>query len=930
MTTTSGADGDADADLAADLAAVAAAAGVVRTVATSDGPTNEPDPYPWWTVVTTAELEAIPDDVLVGLLRELGEAVVAEPGERPWQVDLNRWNSVRRACVQAAAGVRPRAPGGAAPTWLGRLTRARLETLSTAWTHGHHEWRIIRTLERRGLVTLPHDDTYTLAFVGTLGGGDPVEAVRTDPCAVDVLWQCFLVEGGGEVSLANVDKYGGGAWSTAVLTLVREGDLDRDRVLAAALNALGLDFSAYRAGWFSRLWTSLDPTVDEVAAHQPALRRLLRSDVRPTVALAVTALRRLAEAGLLDAPAAVDALGPAVVAPVKGTALAAVALVGTAVAGGDVPAESVASTLAVALEHPHADVQRAAARLLVRLGRVDLVEAAREGLAPSVVADVLPVGPAPDGRGTGSDDPDSEGGSARAVEVDAGAAQVGSVGGVNATAGTRPVDVGPTLPVDVGLAMPMAVTRTDVTERVAALLEDPSDPAELEAVLACLASEGDASLVEPLGRRASTLVRRAYDGYTEHRLQTRVAMLVERAVGAPTPVPPGRVRTGRVPPSIAFLTGRLDDVADVLRGAAPTRPLVATPTTRAGWVDAAAFVDRWTAAISAPAPRDVVAGLLRLAPDGREEALGRWRAVAPGAPWADAVAYALGAAPPVTAPPGADVAVWVAASRARAPLAHDPTLHAWGVTGPGRSAPLAPDPAGVFAAEKVRWSLPWHVAHLDAPDGHDDQPTTDPGGEYLAENGFDGWVPWIATTWPADAEHVALVASTEVWWAVDMTALHRDALDVVVALGDHEGRIGDLAATTLVAGLTSARVDLRVHAVDAVARQVRAGRLDVDRTARAVTTFAPDATVTRWAASWADLAATGPDLGSFVVDLLVAVLPDLPPETRGRHALLDLLDEELLRARRATPSALVPWLATVTGSSRAARTAARLAARREA
>jgi hypothetical protein len=876
VTTTSGA-----ADLPDDASWVAA---------TVHGSGGAPDEHPWWTTITAAELDSISDDVLTGLLRELGHAVVTEPGARAWERDVYRWQAVRSAIVQAAAGVRPTTPGGPVPTWLEGIARARVQTLSTAWSHGPDEWRVIRTLERRGLVTIPHDDAYTLAFVGTLGGGDPVEAVRTDPVATDVLWQCFLVEGGGEVSLANVDKYGGGEWSTAVLTLVREGDLDRDRVLAAALNALGLDFSAYRAGWFSRLWTSLDPTLDEIAAHQPALRRLLRSDVRPTVALAVTALRRLADAGLLDGPSAVEALAPAVVAPVKGTALAAVALVGVAVASG-VPVADAAPTLAVALEHPHADVQRAAARLLVRLGQVDVVAAAREGLAPSVVADALADVPAtgPDERTSVADAP---------------------------------------LPVDVAPAMPAAADRTDVTERLAALLEDPSDPAELETVLACLAAEGDPALVAPLQRRATTIVRRAYDGYTEQALQARVAMFVERCVGATTPVPSGHAHPDDAPPSVRFLSGRLVDVADVVRGEAPARTLVATPRTRTGWVDAGDLVERWAASTSAPARRDVVAGLLRVGPNGRPEALARWRTLDVSPPWARAVAYALGAEPPRAAPRPADAPVWVAAARARAPLADDPVLDAWGLTGPGRSRPLAPDPAGVLsAAKKRRVALPWAIARLSSPDPREDEPTTDPGGTFLGGDASDGWVPWVATIWPADAEHLALVAGTAVHAATDWTALHRDALDAIVAHGDHEGRIGDLAATVLVVGLTAARVDLRVHAADAVARQVRAGRLDVARTAGAATAFAADATLTRWAASFADLAATGPDLAAFVVDLLVAVLPTLPPETRGRHALLDLLDEELLRGRRATPAELVPWLATVTGSSRAARTAARLRAR---
>src|SRR4051794_31782828 len=189
-----------------------------------------------WSTLTTAELPGVSTEALAGLLSAEGGAIVTRPGVARWEVDLLRWQSVRRAISRAADADRPAAPIGRVPAWLESLVRDKVEELARTWSHRPDEWLVARILERHGLVCVPHDDTYTLAFVGTMGGGDPVRAIRSDPDALEVFWRCFEVEGGGEVSLANLDKYTDGAWSSAVLTLVRDGDLDRDQLLTAILD----------------------------------------------------------------------------------------------------------------------------------------------------------------------------------------------------------------------------------------------------------------------------------------------------------------------------------------------------------------------------------------------------------------------------------------------------------------------------------------------------------------------------------------------------------------------------------------------------------------------------------------------------------------------------------------------------------------------
>ncbi|GAA1798455.1 DUF6493 family protein [Planosporangium flavigriseum] len=141
--------------------------------------------------------------------------------------------------------------------------------LAESWTQSN-TFAGIRTVERLGLISLDHDDAYVLAMVSGLGdrwdGQARIAALHNDPeLRETVLWRVFEIEGGGEVSIANVDKYSRleAGWAETFRALVSDGALPRDRVLTSCLRALGRDFSAYRVAWL--LWVPeiggpIDPT----------------------------------------------------------------------------------------------------------------------------------------------------------------------------------------------------------------------------------------------------------------------------------------------------------------------------------------------------------------------------------------------------------------------------------------------------------------------------------------------------------------------------------------------------------------------------------------------------------------------------------------------------------------------------------------------
>jgi hypothetical protein len=824
------------------------------------------------------ELAAVDREVLWGLIGALGEPTRVATYEHSWQRDPATWQAVGSALAAAAAG--ESAGRTTAPRWLDPLVRRRLKAMASGPTW-HAGMQLVRLLERTGLVSLAADDDYVLAVVGSLGlsgRGGRAAALRDDvELRERVVWRMFEVEGGGQVSLTNVDKFIGAetSWGDTFQALVADGTLPRDRVLRECLTALGRDFSAYRASWYSTLYTALEPAPDEVAADQSLVRDLLRSDVAPTVSFAVKLLRSLARAGLLDRSDTVDALRPAVLCRVKGTAVEAVRLLDAL--SEDCEVVGVVGVATTALEHPHADVQRAAASLLERLGAGGRVVAAGATLQPSV---------------------------RRTPTV-----TVQDVQDVDA------------VPREQTLAA--AAGPGDVVDRLAALLEDASSAVEVELVLAGLAALDDRDRLRPLVKRATAVLARGRrEGVTPGWLRGQLARVVLTGTGQAVPPLPA------VTTPVDFLVRRIDDAM------ARTGALVATPERQAGWITPSALVERLQRATVTPSLHDLAAALLRLGWPGRTEALA---AMTERGALVDEVAavvrYALGAAPQV---PVVTPALWVAASRARAPVSVDTWLADQGLVGAGRSHPL--DARPVFAERTYSWQdrsglhsstyATWSIELTDVRPGGPEEPTACGRTSVTAGRwDLEDYVGWGATTWPHDAEHFMLDGCDPVFDVAGSTEVRHDAIRVLAALGRHQGRLGPLTTTTLAAGLSAGKADQRVFAVDAAIQLSAIGTLTAELLAGGLVAALPLATLPRWATSLGEVASSGPRGRALVIDALGSALPSVPRESRGLHSLLELLTEELLRAGRPASPTLRPWLEGFAGGSRVARAARTLVAR---
>lgn len=840
---------------------------------------------------------AMPEPAVVcGLIAERGEAARSRTFERRWERDSATLQAVELAVCDAEAGATPEARTDMPPEWLEPLLREHVKMLASHWRRRGPTFEFVRKLERLGIVVFVTDETYVLAAVGGIGNQRPhsrANALRADPELVDrVVWRMFEVEGGGEVSLANIDKFSPDAtgWQSAFRELVEDGTLPRERVLTSALDALNRDFSAYRAGWYARLYDHLQPRSEELVRHQPQLRALVRSTVTSTVSFAVDKLWHLTKVGLLDAEPTVTALEPAVTAGPKGVALAALRLLADVLSGASELQAGVTKIATAALAHPHADVQMAAARLLMRVGAGEVVRAVADSLEPSVQLDILGSPPRSTSRDQRRPQPEHRGESE--------------------------------------LSAPSG--RQDLLDRLAAILEDASDPIEVELVLSALAELDDPSTLLPLSKRATSVLRRGpRESVTPLWMRGQIARLILAPSTRDMPARP----TARHH-VVAFLVRRLEYVEGVLIRSHPPCQLLATPDHAAGWLTPATLLHRLRTATRPPNPYDLVAALLRIHPEGRDAALSE--ADRSGRP-IETAQYALGGEVSAKRFSAGDVPAWIAASRARFPLQDDDFLGARGIVGAGRGGPI--DARVVFASEGYTWTdrrgahehayWKWHVvvAGPEEPAPTDLIPTATSGreGERIGAADLEDFVPWISVLYPHDGEHLAVVTGDAVVRAAVSPEVSHDAVRVLTAVGRHPGRLGPVSLTLLGAGLTAARADQRALTVDAILEHEGSGRLTSRGLGEGIAAVSGPAIPSRMAPALRDVAATSREARRFVIEALASALPSFEQAKVGIHELLELLREELLRDQSPVPAELGPWLANFDGSSRAAKVAVRLA-----
>ena len=93
---------------------------------------------------------------------------------------------------------------------------------------GTRSWRVVRALVREGTVPRPDRPSYTISMLAATRYKGAAPLIADDPGLLDTeVWRLFEVEGGGEDSLANHEKFFGDTW----------GDVFRDLAARDAVDA---------------------------------------------------------------------------------------------------------------------------------------------------------------------------------------------------------------------------------------------------------------------------------------------------------------------------------------------------------------------------------------------------------------------------------------------------------------------------------------------------------------------------------------------------------------------------------------------------------------------------------------------------------------------------------------------------------------------
>ncbi|MBT8415648.1 MAG: hypothetical protein KJO30_15080 [Boseongicola sp.] len=752
-----------------------------------------------------------------------------------------------------------------------------------------------RPLWEAGLCKRPESDAIILAYysrwVGGLAKSDESRLLGGD------VWRFFEVEGGGEDSLANHDKYlkrGQAGWAERLKQYADAGKLDRQRLLDASLDALQRDFGQYRAGWYSRFHVLMAPDGAEVAARADRYLRLLASSVPPTVSFSMKHIQVLDKAGAVDAAQMLTALEPALQARAKGTVSAALKLVLNAVKRQPNLRERAARMAVLALISEDSGVQGKALDAIESLGadgvRRELAEYV-DLVAPSVRARI-------------------------AALADVGAVALPDMVLEHEATTSRPV-------VPVG-------SEQEALALFLTVLEEPRDPFEVERTIDGVsrfgaALQADDKALSPLLKRAKQVSASPGDSQLRFVLALTGRALAERVeLGTLLKKESGDRSDFRFVSELSLQEAHLARNVAVLDRVSKglSLPLLALPSETSGLVRVADLLSRLAAFRDAgvePDLQDLAFALMRLDPEGRD--VGEL----PLETQADrAVAYVLGQN--VKTGPSADL--WGAAWCARLPREAD-----------ARVAELFAKPTpdcGVPAAMELEvnrevsrdGAYSWIDVEVPAIPHNEIKSRALPAVFGISNERFNnatccGYtfidIAWASLTRPADPEPFFRIG-----------LIHQDTWQ---KLSDNHTRaylepffrpgppVGPLGAGVLAYYMACEDKSVSSLAVEATAVLCNEGRLSVDTFVVALKKFLMSHSLptTRWTKALKGVADMG--AGAFARDVIVGVLDFAPEETpRDIGGLLEVCFElHLGEGSKLTNPAAIACLTSIPGGGKTAR-----------
>jgi hypothetical protein len=759
---------------------------------------------------------------------------------------------------------------------------------AATWFWGARAIIFLLALEAKGRISVPHDNIYVMATMCGVPYGGPREWLLANSTSFrECVWRFFEVPGGGEVSLANLEKYGGKrpGWRETFLQWASNGSLDRHRLLASCLEALGRDFGAYVSSWYSQLFTALQPTIDEVASLQPLLRPILTARAGPSVTLAVGQFVALERAGLLDVRATLAAI-PAVSSMSAGNAKKLLGLVAKEADADPALRDDAFRVAESGLIHASRDVQSAAVALLAKYDKHDAIAEAGHLLSPTLM-----VNPRAD-----------------LAEPHRAAARE--------------------------WAPFRAWEPEEVAEGLAIVLEDASDPLAVEAAMLAFATLPQIPGLAALRKRAIS-VRQA-----EHLWGGTMRECVARLVLSALDI---RDETNMYEsPCPPLVRGRFDEVEDILRFGGRRPLLLATPESEAGWIEPEVLVERLERIEKEGATiwrADFASAILRLdvsRPTGRPSGTGEH--------W-DVLRHALGFSDKGRV---RTVPWWVAAARISHPDTDDPLLKRYPRRGQSRPVSsriiLKRDGhqyentfyhywhVGIASDDEKAPAAKRHLYGQSKPTWGTRQPTVlqnvQPTGWALPRVSSET-IRFAALSWPASTEFVASISVQSLFASASATdgEVNPPAVaSAIWALRNVPAEFGELGRGALALGLAAKTALERAAAsellIDAVSERTSIAQLGVT-----MGSISPAVPLNRWAVALRDAATISEGAHAIVRELLTVVLPLVDPAQSGVLGLVELLEDELVRANlRVQDDELRAWLGRFSGSGKSAKSARALLA----
>ncbi len=782
--------------------------------------------------------------------------------------------------------------------------------------HWGGNWKQVRALVRAGVCRPPKHDNYALACLNEIW--PRYDASKPQPKLVDLLlaerdwlehafWRLFEVDGTGEVSLANCEKYGRSedTWTAALIELSQRGILPRDRLLDASLAALARDFIQFRAGWFSRFHEALSPTPAERVARMDVYLRLLASSIPPTVAFAVNAVAIADEAAPLPAARLLGAIPPALAARGKAVVKSALQLLDKLAKREPAARRQVCLAAIPALLNEAAEAQKAVFDLLDRHGdkQDDELRAKLQELTAAVAASLKPRLAA----WLGQRDPGAK------IQPSP-AAQAGSPPPISR--------------LDPARAIQPITDLDDLILAASAVLEEPANPMDIERVLDGISRLGDWR-PNDFERRTGPLRKRALKKRDDQRSGLGTHPVLERALAMLMlswiedqdgfTEKPEKLACGQN--HFAFLFRRLQALGRQTRQR-KALPLLSAPTHAGSWIEPVVLVDRWLSWQQAGATPDLheqVLALLRLAPEARAAALPLAKTIA-GEP-GQALRAALGEPQAI----GPNAALWLAALRSRQPFGDLPEFEK-------AHGGLGPD-AGVAA--RYSWGLAdskWggpalKVRTEPTPPRNPDEallPVLFHGQWHASEENEKHLLRWGTLLWPANREALFARAAERLEISVHYAdVMDRDFCAYLEPLAEPHTELRPMACLALALGLAAQDNALRGHAQDGLIAATTEGRLDTVELGATMACLLDTGNnkFARWAKALREVGRVSSRHASIAADLLQLVLHGDPLKApRDLNALLELLLELLSETgRRLTDAKARSYLSSLSTGGKTAK-----------